>query len=61
SVTDRRGLERSFHTILNELEKSEIEDLGVYYGELFPAFLSPAFVLILLELLLAAFVFRRWP
>ncbi|MEM9192078.1 MAG: VWA domain-containing protein, partial [Myxococcota bacterium] len=39
SVTDRRGLERSFHTILNELEKSEIEDLGVYYGELFPAFL----------------------
>lgn len=60
-VTDRQGLERSFHAILDELEKSEIEDAGVMYGELFMAFLGPALVLLLLELFAASLVFRRWP
>jgi len=61
NVTDRQGLERTFHTILNRLERSKIEDLGRVYGELFPAFVAPALFLIVLELLLGTLVFRRWP
>ena len=60
-VTDRAGLERSFHTILDRLERSELEDQGRVYGELFPAFAWPAFALLLLELLVGTFVTRRWP
>lgn len=60
-VSDRRALEQSFHTILDRLEKTELEDLGRVYGELFPAFVAPAVVLLVLELLLGALAFRRWP
>jgi hypothetical protein len=60
-VNDRQGLERSFHRILDELEKTEIEDGGRVYGELFPAFVWPAMVLLFFELLLGLFVLRRWP
>jgi Ca-activated chloride channel homolog len=60
-ASDRRGLERSFHAILDKLEKSEIEDAGAVYGELFPAFLVPAVLLLLCEALLATTVLRRWP
>ena len=61
SVSDRQGLERSFHTILDELERTEIEDAGKVYSELYPAFVVPALMLIFLELLLGVFVTRRWP
>lgn len=60
-ATDREGLERSFHAILDTLEKSEIEDAGAVFGELFPAFVGPAVLLLALEAALGAFVFRRWP
>lgn len=60
-VSDREGLERSFHTILDRLQKSDIEDAGRVYGELFPAFVWPALLLLMLELLLANLVQRRWP
>jgi Ca-activated chloride channel homolog len=60
-ATDRRGLERSFHAILDALEKSEIEDAGAIYGELFPAFVGPAVLLLVLEALLGTLLFRRWP
>jgi Ca-activated chloride channel family protein len=60
-VTDRQGLERSFHQILDELEKSEIDDPGKVYGELFPAFLWPALVLLGLELAVGTLLLRRWP
>ena len=60
-ATDRRGLERSFHAILDALQKSEIEDAGAIYGELFPAFVGPAVLLLLIEALLGTLVFRRWP
>jgi Ca-activated chloride channel family protein len=60
-VTDRKGLERSFHAILDRLEKSEIEDAGAVYGELFPAFVGPAVLLLLLELALGSTLLRRWP
>lgn len=61
SVSDRAGLERSFHSILDRLEKSEIEDAGRVYGELYPAFAWPALVLLMLEALLGALLLRRWP
>jgi len=60
-VADRQGLERSFHAILDTLEKSELEDLGRVYGELFPAFLWPALFLLAFELFAGALIFRRWP
>ena len=60
-VTDRQGLERSFHAILDKLEKSEVEDAGAVYGELFPAFLGPAALLLFLEALLGSTWLRRWP
>ena len=60
-VTDREGLERSFHTILDRLERTEMEDPGRVYGELFGAFAWPAFALLALELLFGTLVLRRWP
>jgi Ca-activated chloride channel homolog len=60
-VSDREQLERSFHAILDKLERAQIEDAGRVYGELFPAFAAPALALIVLELLIAAFALRRWP
>ncbi len=60
-VSDRQGLERSFHQILDSLERSKIEDNGRVYGELYPAFLWPAVVLLVLEMLAGALLLRRWP
>lgn len=60
-VADREALERSFHTILDHLERSQIEDAGRVYGELFPVFVWPALCLLLLEIVLGSFVLRRWP
>jgi Ca-activated chloride channel family protein len=61
NATDRQGLEGSFHRILDELEKTEMEDVGTIHGELFAAFMWPAFILLLFELALSAALFRRWP
>jgi Ca-activated chloride channel homolog len=61
TATDRAGLERSFHQILDRLERSEIEDAGTVYGELYAACLWPAIALLVLELLMNTLVFRRWP
>ena len=60
-VTDRSGLEKSFHTILDALERSRMEDAGRVYGELFAAFVFPALGLLLLEVLLGTLVLRRFP
>jgi Ca-activated chloride channel family protein len=60
-VADREALERSFHTILDHLERSQIEDAGRVYGELFPVFAWPALCLLLLEIVLSSFLLRRWP
>jgi Ca-activated chloride channel family protein len=60
-VADRAALERSFHVILDHLERSQIQDAGRVYGELFPAFLVPALGFLFLEILLASLLQRRWP
>lgn len=59
-VSDRAALEQSFHQILDALEKTEIEDAGRMYTELFPAFVGPALLFLLLELI-ATLWLRRWP
>ena len=60
AVSDRKGLERSFHEILDQLEKTEIEDAGRMYTELFPAFLGPALLFLVIEVLILLWL-RRWP
>lgn len=60
-VGDRAALERSFHSILDTLERSEIEDAGHVYGDLYPAFLWPAMALLGLEVLVLGIYLRRWP
>lgn len=59
-VSDRAALEQSFHQILDALEKTDIEDAGRMYTELFPAFVGPALIFLLIELL-ALLWLRRWP
>ena len=59
-VSDREALEQSFHQILDELEKTDIEDAGRMYTELFPAFVGPALLFLLIELLVLLWL-RRWP
>lgn len=60
-ATDRQGLEESFHAILNELERSKIDDPGKVFADLYPAFLFPALFLFIAATLLEALVFRRFP
>ena len=59
-VSDRAALEQSFHQILDALERTDIEDAGRMYTELFPAFVGPALVFLLIELLVWLWL-RRWP
>jgi Ca-activated chloride channel family protein len=60
-ATDRVALERRFHQILEELDKSTLRDRGTVYAEAFPRFLWPAFALVLLEGLLSLTRLRRFP
>lgn len=59
-VSDREALEQSFHQILDALEKTDIEDAGRMYTELFPAFVGPALIFLFIELLVLLWL-RRWP
>lgn len=60
-VSDRASLIRSFHAILDQLDRTKFDDPGKLYGELFPAFVWTAAALLLLELLVASAWLRRWP
>lgn len=60
-ANDRRGLESSMHAILDKLEKSTLEASRASYEELFWAPLGLAGLLLFLELLSRAVVFRRFP
>jgi Ca-activated chloride channel family protein len=60
-VADREQLESSFHGILDTLERSEIEDAGKVYGDLYGAFLWPALLALLAEMVIAGWLLRRWP
>ncbi len=56
-ASDTQALARRFQAILEDLEKSKLDDRGLLYAELFPWFLWPAFALMLLEL---AMRLTRW-
>jgi Ca-activated chloride channel family protein len=60
-ATDRSELTSSFHTILNALEKSRIEDQGATFAEVMGRYLFSAVLLIMLDLLLALVIARRTP
>ena len=52
-ATDTQALAERFQDILDDLEKSRIRERGVLYAELFPRFLLPALLVLLLEIALA--------
>ncbi len=60
-ATDRGELERSFHEILDALEKTKISDVGVVYAETFPRFVFPALLFLALELALRLTRLRKNP
>jgi len=57
----REALERSFHTLLDRLEQSEIEGQGRVLGELFPEVVWPAYFPPLLAGPGGSLYLRRWP
>ncbi len=60
-ATDTRALAQRFQDILEELEKSRLKDRGILFTELYPRFLFPAFLILLLEIALRITRFRRLP
>lgn len=60
-ATDTQALVRTFQTILEDLEKSRLQDRAVLYAELYPRFLWPALLAFLLELALRLTRWRRLP
>ncbi|HEX7603764.1 MAG TPA: VWA domain-containing protein [Polyangiaceae bacterium] len=60
-ATDKVGLERSMHAILDSLEKSKILAQNASVEELFPLFLWPAVLFVMMEAMLRVFVLRRFP
>jgi Ca-activated chloride channel homolog len=60
-ATDTRALEQRFQAILQELDRSKLRDVGAMYGEAFPRFLWPAFLLCLVDVALGLTRLRRFP
>lgn len=60
-ATDRPALEQRFHQILEELDKSAVRESGTVFAEVYPRFLWPAFILVLLEAALSLTRFRKFP
>jgi Ca-activated chloride channel family protein len=61
NAPDTRALDRGFEEVRATLEKSKHREVGKIYGELFPRFVTPALVLLLLEVLLSLTRFRKFP
>jgi Ca-activated chloride channel family protein len=60
-ATDTRALADRFQKILEDLEKSRIQDRAILYAELYPRFLWPALLVLLLEIALRLSRLRRLP
>ncbi len=60
-ATDKRGLEKSMHTILDRLETTRFEAQVATMEDLFPLLLIPAVSLIALEALVRLLLLRRFP
>ncbi|HEY8087614.1 MAG TPA: VWA domain-containing protein [Polyangiaceae bacterium] len=60
-ATDKSGLEKSMHAILDHLEKTRFEAQASTMEDLFPLLLVPAAVLVALEALVRLLLVRRFP
>ena len=60
-ATDKSGLEKSMHAILDHLEKTRFEAQSSTMEDLFPLLLVPAVLLIALEALVRLALVRRFP
>ena len=60
-ATDTAALEKRFHAILEELDRSKLSDVGAMYGEAFPRFAWPALLLCLLDVALRLTRLRKFP
>jgi Ca-activated chloride channel family protein len=60
-ATDKPGLEKSMHSILDHLEKTRFEAQASAMEDLFPLLLVPAAVLLALEALVRVAIVRRYP
>ena len=60
-ATEAKALSNSMHDVLDELEKTRFEASSQSFIELFYLLLIPGVVLIGLEVLLRAWLLRRFP
>jgi len=60
-ATDAKGLAKSMHSILDQLEKTKFESAVSHHRELFALLLIPGVLLLGLEALLRAWLLRRFP
>jgi Ca-activated chloride channel family protein len=60
-ATDKGGLEKSMHSILDRLEKTRFSSQSSTTEDLFPYLLVPFAALVALEAILRVFVLRRYP
>lgn len=60
-ATDKKGLEKSMHAILDSLEKTKFLAQTATTEDLFPYLLAPAVILLLLEALSRVLLIRRFP
>lgn len=58
---DAPALRKSMHDVLDRLEKTKFESQLASYEELFPLLLLPGVLLVALDAVLRALVFRRFP
>jgi Ca-activated chloride channel family protein len=61
AATDRGGLEKSMHSILDHLEKTRFEAQAATMEDMFPFLLTPAVLLIALEAIVRLVLVRRFP
>jgi Ca-activated chloride channel family protein len=60
-ATDAKGLQASFHDVLDKLEKTKLSANIAHYEELYRFLLVPGVLLLLLDVLLRSLVLRRFP
>ena len=58
---DTRALDQGFEEVRATREKSKRREIGKVYGELFPAFVAPGALLLLLEIMLSLTRLRKFP
>jgi Ca-activated chloride channel family protein len=60
-ASDAKGLQASFHDVLDKLEKTKLSANIAHYEELYRFLLVPGVLLLLLDVLLRSLVLRRFP